>query len=475
MYDKREKGVFSKKKEEGRIMAKVNRDVAPQDVFKEIEKLLLRDGFDIVIDMEKSQGSHMVNKLNGEVWLDFYTFFASSPFGMNHPKLANDEFKETIFRAAINKVANSDIYTTEMAKFIKTFGEVAMPEGFNHIFLIDYGTLAVENTFKVAMDWKVQKLLQKGKISKGDAISGRKGTKVIHFNEAFHGRSGYTLTTTNTHDPNKYQYFAKFDWPRVINPKIFWPLEENLGVVEWLERVAIKQIKQAIWDNPDDICAIIIETIQGEGGDNHFRTEFFKQLREICDENEILLIFDEVQCGMGITGKMWAWEHHSPVKPDMFAFGKKSQVCGLVAGPRVDEVEHNCFKVSSRINSTWGGNLVDMVRATRYLEIYEEDNILDYVANTAGPALLEGLKAIQKEFPKLMSNVRGKGLMCAYDLPNDELRTKAIKKFWAKKMLVLPCGDVSIRFRPALNVPLEDLQKALDLTREVFTELSKEI
>jgi len=456
-------------------MAKVNRDVAPQDVFKEIEKLLLRDGFDIVIDMEKSQGSHMVNKLNGEVWLDFYTFFASSPFGMNHPKLANDEFKETIFRAAINKVANSDIYTTEMAKFIKTFGEVAMPEGFNHIFLIDYGTLAVENTFKVAMDWKVQKLLQKGKISKGDAISGRKGTKVIHFNEAFHGRSGYTLTTTNTHDPNKYQYFAKFDWPRVINPKIFWPLEENLGVVEWLERVAIKQIEQAIWDNPDDICAIIIETIQGEGGDNHFRTEFFKQLREICDENEILLIFDEVQCGMGITGKMWAWEHHSPVKPDMFAFGKKSQVCGLVAGPRVDEVEHNCFKVSSRINSTWGGNLVDMVRATRYLEIYEEDNILDYVANTAGPALLEGLKAIQKEFPKLMSNVRGKGLMCAYDLPNDELRTKAIKKFWAKKMLVLPCGDVSIRFRPALNVPLEDLQKALDLTREVFTELSKEI
>ncbi|MCD6183772.1 MAG: L-lysine 6-transaminase [Thermovirga sp.] len=455
-------------------MAKVNRDVSPQDAFKEIEKLLLRDGFDIVIDMEKSEGSHMVNKLNGEVWLDFYTFFASAPFGMNHPKLANDEFKDTIFRAAINKVANSDIYTTELAKYIKTFGDIAVPEGFNHIFLIDYGTLAVENTLKVAMDWKVQKLLQRGKISKGDAISGRKGTKVIHFNEAFHGRSGYTLTMTNTHDPNKYQYFAQFDWPRVINPKIFWPLEENLGVVEWLERVAIKQIKQAIWDNPDDICAIIIETIQGEGGDNHFRTEFFKQLREICDENEILLIFDEVQCGMGITGKMWAWEHHS-VKPDMFAFGKKAQICGLVAGPRVDEVEHNCFKVSSRINSTWGGNLVDMVRATRYLEIYEEDNILDYVANTSGPALLDGLKAIQKEFPKLMSNVRGKGLMCAYDLPSEELRSKAIKKFWAKKMLVLPCGDVSIRFRPALNVPLEDLQKGLDLTRVVFTELSKEM
>jgi len=454
-------------------MAFVKREVAPKDCFSEIEKLLLRDGFDIVIDMEKSKGSHMINKLNGDDWLDFYTFFASSPFGLNHPKVDNPDFKERIYRSAINKVANSDIYTTELSEFIKTFGDVAVPEGFKHIFLIDYGTLAVENTFKVAMDWKVQKLLQKGKISKGDAIKGTKGTKVLHFNEAFHGRSGYTLTVTNTQDPNKYQYFAQFDWPRVMNPKIYWPLEENMGVVTWLERVAIKQIKQAIWDNEDEICAIIIETIQGEGGDNHFRTEFFQQLRQICDEEEILLIFDEVQCGMGITGKMWAFEHHAPVKPDMFSFGKKAQICGLCATDRMDDVENNCFKISSRINSTWGGNLVDMVRSTRYLEIYEEDKILDHVANTAGPALLNGLYKLQDEFPKLISNVRGKGLMCAYDFPTGAQRDKAIKAFWARKVLVLPCGDVSIRFRPALNVPLEDLQKALDISKEVFTEISK--
>ena len=454
-------------------MAKVDRTVAAPEAFEEIRKWLLRDGFDIVIDMEKSKGSHMINKINGEDWLDFYTFFASAPFGMNHPKLDNPEFKETIFKAAINKVASSDIYTEPMAKFVKTFGDIAVPEGFKHVFFIDYGTLAVENTFKVAMDWKVQKLLEKGKISKGDAIKGRRGTKVIHFNEAFHGRSGYTLTVTNTQDPNKYQFFAQYDWPRVINPKIYWPLEENHGVVTWLERTAVKQIKQAIWDNPDDICAIIIETIQGEGGDNHFRTEFFQQLREICDQEEILLIFDEVQCGMGITGKMWAFEHHAPVKPDMFAFGKKAQICGLQAGPRVDEVENNCFKVSSRINSTWGGTLVDMIRATRYLEIYEEDNVLDYVANTAGPALLDGLRKLQAEFPTLIKNVRGKGLMCAYDFDSGEMRNKALKSFWAKKMLVLPCGDVSIRFRPALNVPLEDLQHALDISKEVFRECAK--
>ena len=443
-----------------------NFSVAPKDVFKTIESLMLRDGFDIVIDMEKSKGSHIVDAASGAKWLDFYTFFASSPFGMNHPKLETPEFKEKIFRAAINKVANSDIYTQEMAEFVKMFGEVAVPEGFKHVFFIDYGTLAVENTFKVAMDWKVSKLLAAGKITKGEAYDGKKGTKIMHFNEAFHGRSGYTLSVTNTNDPNKHQRFAKFtEWPRVLNPKITFPLADNLGTVEWLEAQSIKQIKRAIMDDPDGIAAVIIETIQGEGGDNHFRTEFYQQLRTICDESDIMLIFDEVQCGMGITGKMWAWQHHAPVKPDLFSFGKKAQVCGLVAGPRVDEVEKNCFTVSSRINSTWGGNAVDMVRAAKYLEIYREEKILDYVSNTAGPALLKGLNELAAEFPGYIRNVRGKGLMCAYDICTPELRNQFLAEAHKEGMLILGCGSNTVRFRPALNVPLEDIQKGIEISR----------
>ena len=133
--------------------------VAPHKVFETLEKWILRDGFDIVVDMEKSQGSHLVDARNGEAWLDFYTFFASAPFGMNHPALVNENFKEKIFRASINKVANSDVYTQEMAEFVDTFARVAVPPGFTHLFFVDYGTLAVENAFKVAMDWKVRKLL----------------------------------------------------------------------------------------------------------------------------------------------------------------------------------------------------------------------------------------------------------------------------------------------------------------------------
>ncbi len=444
--------------------------VEAKDVFSTIESRMLRDGFDIVIDMEKSKGSHIVNAINGDEWLDFYTFFASAPFGMNHPKLETEEFKEKIFRAAINKVANSDIYTIEMAQFLKAFDTVAVPEGFEHLFFIDYGTLAIENALKAAMDWKVRKLIAAGKLTEGGAIKGKRGTKVIHFNEAFHGRSGYTLSLTNTHDPNKHKYFAKYnDWIRVLNPKIYWPMEENLNMIKWAEQQSIKQIRDAIAENPDDICAIIVETIQGEGGDNQFRGEFLRTLRKICDEHEMLLIFDEVQCGMGITGKMWAFEHYD-VRPDIFAFGKKAQICGICTTSRLDEAEGNCWKTSSRINSTWGGNLVDMVRAQRYLEIYLEENILDYVANTAGPALLNGLKELQKEFP-MISNVRGKGLMCAYDLPDTETRNKLLKALHGEKMLILPCGPLTIRYRPALNVPLKDIQKGMDITRKCLKNL----
>ncbi|MDR1133773.1 MAG: L-lysine 6-transaminase [Synergistaceae bacterium] len=440
-------------------------NITPNEVFPAIEKYMLRDGYDIVIDMEKSKGSHVIDARTGDDWLDFYTFFASAPFGMNHPALTTDAFKEKIFRAAVNKVANSDIYTLEMGEFVKMFGEVARPEGFEHLFLVDYGTLAVENAFKVAMDWKVQKLAARGKVTPGKAISGAKGTKIIHFNEAFHGRGGYTLSVTNTADPNKYQRFAKFrGWPRIINPKIMFPLEKNIRVVQWLEEQAVKQIKNAIANDPDGHCAVIIETIQGEGGDNHFRTEFFKRLKDICDANEMMLIFDEVQCGMGITGKMWAWQYH--VAPDIFAFGKKAQICGICVGPKVDEVEQNCFKVSSRINSTWGGNLTDMVRASKYLEIYRDEHILDYVSGKAGPALIEGLRGLESEFPEFIGNVRGKGLMCAYDVKTPALRSKFLAECAKRRMLILPCGTHTVRFRPALNVPLEDIGRGIEISRE---------
>ncbi|NOZ63008.1 MAG: L-lysine 6-transaminase [Calditrichaeota bacterium] len=423
-----------------------------------LSKHILADGFEIIVDLEQSQGSYIYDARNGDRYLDFFTFFATLPIGINHPKMFDDDFLEKLLRAAINKPSNSDFYTTEMAEFVETFSRVATPDTLPHLFFISGGALAVENALKTAFDWKVRKNFQKGHKEE-------KGSQVIHFQQSFHGRSGYTLSLTNTADPRKTQYFPKFDWPRVLNPKITFPLnEENLTKVKQAEETSLNQIKRAIQDNPDDVAAIIVEPIQGEGGDNHFRPEFFAALRAIADENDILLIFDEVQTGVGVTGKMWAYQHYG-AEPDIVSFGKKTQVCGIMAGKRIDEVEGNVFQESSRINSTWGANLVDMVRSQRYLEIIEEENLVENAAKV-GAYFQSALEDLQQNFSDVISNVRGKGLFIAFDLPDgekrDQLRVEALKN----KMLILPCGDRSLRFRPSLNVTNEIVDEAISILKK---------
>ncbi len=308
-----------------------------------LSKYMLADGFKIILDLDKSNGVTIVDEISGEEYHDFFTFFASSPIGLNHPYLHSQEVKQTLGKIAINKPSNSDIYTTYMADFVETFAKVAKPDYMKYLFFVAGGALAVENGLKVAFDWKVRKNFIKG-------YKEEKGQKVIHFKEAFHGRSGYTMSLTNT-DPTKVKYYPKFDWPRITNPKIKFPLENHLDEVSKLEDIALAEIDLAIKKNLDDIAVIIIEPIQAEGGDNFFRKEFLKKLREIADENEILLMFDEVQTGFGLTGKFWAADHY--VKPDIIAFGKKAQVCGIMVSDRIDDIDDNVFKVSSRINSTW--------------------------------------------------------------------------------------------------------------------------
>lgn len=428
------------------------------DVHDILRKKMLVDGFDFVLDIQNSCGVRLTDAITGEEFLDFFSFFASSPVSVNHPKLTTPEFREKIGRiAAFNKPSNSDLYSVEMAEFVDTFCRVAVPEAFKYLFFIDGGALAVENGLKVAFDWKVKKNFLKG-------YREEKGHQVIHFKEAFHGRSGYTMSLTNT-DPNKVQYFPKFNWPRITNPYIKFPLEENLNEVIALENRAIDEIYAAIKENKDDIALIIIEPIQAEGGDHYFRKEFLMKLREIADENEILLMFDEVQTGLGLTGKMWAHQHY--VTPDIVSFGKKMQVCGIMVTDRIDDIEDHCFRKSSRINSTWGGNLVDMVRSTRNLEIIEEDNLVENAAKM-GKYLLDNLQDLQHEFPELISQSRGLGLMCSFDLPTPELRKEFVEECYKNRLLILPCGQKSVRFRPVLNVSKGELEEGLKIIKNVL-------
>lgn len=429
----------------------------PTDVHKTLGRYMLADGFDLVLDLKKSKGCRIYDSRTGTYFLDGFSFFATAPLGCNHPAMTTPEFIKKMGELAINNPTNSDIYTIEMAEFVDTFGKYAVPKHFHHLFFIAGGALAIENGLKTAFDWKIRKNLDKG--------IGKKGRQIIHFKDAFHGRTGYTLSMTNTFNVNKTKYFTKFNWPRIDNPKIQFPLTDaNLKDVKEREKHAVAEIKNAVAQNPDDIAALIIEPIQGEGGDNHFRKEFFQELRRLCNEYDMMFIVDEVQSGVGLTGKMWAYQHFD-FEPDIIAFGKKTQICGIMVSSRVDEVKENVFAVPSRLNSTWGGNLVDMVRCQKYLEVIDEENLIKN-AEIQGKRLLQGLEEIEKKYPQKISNARGRGLMCAFDLLTPEKRDALKDKLYANHLLVLTCGSVTIRFRPPLTITSEEIDEALEIVEK---------
>jgi L-lysine 6-transaminase len=432
------------------------------EVHNILSKSLLVDGFDFVMDLEKSQGSWLLDARHGKKYLDLFTFFASSPIGFNHPKLLTERAKKELLEAAIHKPSNSDLYTVPMAEFVKTFREKAMPKEFRYAFFIEGGALAVENALKVAFDYKVRANFRKG-------ATREIGSKVVHFKNAFHGRSGYTLSLTNTL-PDKIAYFPKFDWPRLDTPGLTFPITSEVEKCVAAEEERI--LTQLNWlgeKQGDEIAAVIIETIQSEGGDVHFRREFLQGLRNACDKFDWLLIFDEVQAGFGITGKMWAFEHYG-VLPDIVAFGKKSQVCGIMARETVDKIPDNVFHVPSRINSTWGGNLVDMVRCKHYLEIMHEDKLIENAARQ-GERLLKGLQEIQSKFSHKIHNARGRGLLCAFTFHKASDRGTFIDNMNDRGAIILPCGPSSIRFRPALTIGAAEIDEGLRLTQESLAAL----
>jgi L-lysine 6-transaminase len=436
--------------------------ISPADVHRLLARHMLADGLDLVFDYERSHGSWVHDSRHDREYLDFMTFFGSTPIGYNHPKMKDLEFLRVLSRVAQLKPSLADVYTVEYAWFVETLARIAMPAHLKYAFFVEGGALGVENALKAAMDWKVRRNRARG-------LPGERGTQILHFREAFHGRTGYTLSLTNT-DPKKTDLFPKFAWPRVDNPKLRFPVTREVERdVAAAEEQALAQVHKAFADHPDEIAAIIIEPIQAEGGDNHFRPEFLQALERIADESRCFFIVDEVQTGIGLTGRMWAHEHFG-LTPDAVAFGKKMQVGGFLAGPKVDEEPENVFKVPSRINSTWGGGLTDMVRAARFLEIIQEDRLVDN-ARTVGEHLLKGLQGVQQELGGIMSNARGLGLMIAFDLPTPELRKKAHEALIANRLLLLMCGPRSIRFRPPLNLSPAEADTALDIVRKSLKAL----
>ncbi len=433
-------------------------ELTAADVHDVLRRHLLVDGFDLVLDLQASVGSTLVDARDGTHYLDLFTFFASSALGMNHPALVEDpQFSADLLEAARNKPSNSDVYTVAMARFVDTFARVLGDPRLPHLFFVEGGALAVENAIKVAFDWK-------SRWNESHGLDPALGTKVLHLRDAFHGRSGYTLSLTNT-DPVKVDRFPKFGWPRVSSPYIVPGADMDAR-----EAATLAEARAAFEAHPHDIACFLMEPIQGEGGDHHFRTAFLQAMQALCVEFDALFVLDEVQTGCGLTGSAWAFQQLGVV-PDVLAFGKKTQVCGVMAGGRVDEVPDNVFRTSSRINSTWGGSLVDMVRARRILEVMEADGLIER-AGAMGVGLRARLDGLAARHPEV-TDVRGSGLMCAFSLPNAEVRGAVLTALREQEhVLLLGCGSRSVRFRPALTVSEAELDAgvaALDRVLERYS------
>ena len=436
----------------------LSRPFVPVDqVHDVIRASMLADGMPFVVDLENSRGIRLRDARDGRDYLDFFNYFATQPLGHNHPAMLDPEFVAHLGRVATTNPSNSDFYTTDMAAFVQMLRQTAQPASLPHVFFVAGGALAVENGLKAAFDWKFQKRSARG-------LPDDENLSILHFRRAFHGRSGYTMSLTNT-DPHKTKWFPKFAWPRVDAAPIRFPLADHIEQVQEAEHRSLEQIHAAIERERDRIAALIIEPIQGEGGDNHFRPEFLQALRQVCDENEMLMVVDEVQTGVGTTGRWWAYQHHG-IEPDVLCFGKRMQVCGIMAGARLDDV-NSVFHASSRINSTWGGNLVDMVRATRYLQVIEADQLVENAAST-GEHFLERLRELQFEFGDLMSNVRGRGLFIAFTMPDTDSRNRLLKLCREEGLLMIGSGFESVRARPPLTVTTSEVDEAIDVLRGVL-------
>lgn len=418
------------------------------EVLETLRRHVLVDGPDLVVDLERSHGSTLVDARSGDEYLDLVAFFGSLPLGMNHPGMAeNPEFLAELSRAALHKVANTGFYTAEYARFAETFARVLGDPELPHLFFIDGGTLAVENALKVAFDWKAQRV---------GSADGQE-LKVMHVTGAFHGCSGYSMSLTNIGDTRVTGLYPKWDWPRIDLP-------EN-GPDDTEE--ALRAARETFERHPGQIACFIAEPILGSGGDIHLGAEFLAGMQRLCHEYDALFVLDEVQTGCGSSGTPWVYQQFG-LEPDVVAFGKRTQVCGIMAGRRVGLVPDNALVVSARLGTTWGGNLADMVRTTRVLEIVEEDGLIQGAAEK-GKYLLAQLQALSGLFPELLTNARGRGLICAFDLPSAELREKFLDRLQGdENTLLRASGARSVRLRPSLAVTHAEIDRGITAVGRVL-------
>jgi L-lysine 6-transaminase len=426
-----------------------------------VREVLVGDFLPMLVDVERSSGSYLWDEVRDGPVLDMGMYFSSAPLGHNPAAVTTASADLALRAAARVKPSNPDFANPLLDEFVADFRRVMMPDAMSHLFVIDGGALAVENALKVAFDWKAQV----ASIRDTDALS------VLHLRHAFHGRSGYTLSLTNT-DPVKTAGYPAFDWPRVPAPALGEDggPDPDGGELTVEEAAALEEIEAVLVAEGHRIACFVYEPIQGEGGDRHIGGRFLRAVEDLCVRHDVLTVADEVQTGGGLVGRRWAHEALG-LAPDLVAFGKRLQVCGVLGGRRVADLATNAFVTPSRISSTWGGSLVDMVRFSLLYSAIDRDGVFDRAA-ALGPTMRAGLEDLATGSGGRLSAPRSRGLWGALSVETPELRNSVVELALSEgDCVLLPCGTRSIRWRPSLLVTENELARSFDVVRDALRAL----
>ncbi|AOH50739.1 N-succinyldiaminopimelate-aminotransferase / acetylornithine transaminase [Campylobacter coli] len=375
--------------------------------------------FDIVL--ESGEGVYLLDD-KGKKYLDFSSGIGVCALGYNHA-----EFNAKI-KAQVDKLLHtSNLYYNE--NIAQAAKHLAKASGLERVFFTNSGAESIEGAMKVARKYAFNK--------------GIKGGNFIAFKHSFHGRTLGALSLTAN---EKYQ-------------KPFKPLISGVKFAKYNDFSSVERLVN------EKTCAIILESVQGEGGVNPAQKDFYKALRQLCDEKDILLIADEIQCGMGRSGKFFAYEH-SGILPDVMT-SAKALGCGLSVGAFVvsEKVAQKSLEAGDH-GSTYGGNPLVCAGVNAVFEIFKKEKILENVSKLT-PYLEQSLENLIKEF-RFCKKRKGLGLMQGLSLDNSIKVAEVIKKCQENSLLLISCGENDLRFLSPLIIEKSHIDEMSEKLRKVF-------
>ncbi|KAJ0324225.1 hypothetical protein COL5a_007892 [Colletotrichum fioriniae] len=424
---------------------------ASKKATEDLHKVFDTRSLNMLTDYKKSLGNYIADA-DGNVLLDVYAQIASIPLGYNNPALAKVAQTPEMVNAIINRPALGNFPPEDWAEVLRTGILKVAPKGLDQVFTAMAGSDANETAYKAAFMWRRQQerggpdvefTAEETSSAMNNQSPGASDLSILSFKTGFHGRLFGSLSTTRSKPIHKLDIPA-FDWPQATFPLLKYPLEEHVEENAAAEKAALDEVEHLIKNYHIPPAAVIVEPIQSEGGDNHASPAFFRGLREVTKKHNVLLIVDEVQTGVGATGKFWAHDHWDlPTPPDMVTFSKKAQTAGYYFGN--PELRPN--KPYRQFN-TWMG---DPARAILFRAIVDEIERLDLVNNTArvGDYLFGKLEGLASKYPGQFANLRGKGqgTFIAFDNPR---RDEFLKKAKGLGINIGGSGESAVRLRPML-------------------------